>query len=119
MNPEEEKRIARLVAVAVKNALIDAQGLSRHQAADVALAAAKEAVRQQHEHFFAMLGVNIADAKQVAGFASDMEFLRSMHSGASAMGRRTAIFVLTAFLGGMVLAVTAGVKVLLGGHAGH
>lgn len=112
----DEERIAIVAAEAARRALVDAQGLSSKQAADVALAAAKEAVRETQAAFFALLGVNIGDAKEMAKFAADIEFLRAMHSNAGAVGRRAMMFIVTAFLGAMVLAIAAGLRVLLAPH---
>lgn len=113
MSPTEEVRLAGIVAKAVKDAMIGATGLSAQQASDVALAAATKAVQENQTRTFAILGVNINDAKEMAKFAADIEFLRAMHSNAGALGKRAAGYLLTAVLGGALLALWLGLKSLL------
>lgn len=109
MNRDELKQLAAAVA----DALIDKQGLSSAQASDIALAAATKAVQENQARTFALLGVNIADAKEMAAFAADIEFLRALHSNAGKVGNRVLMFTITAFLGAVALAIVAGLKVLL------
>lgn len=110
---DRDSAIARAVAMLVRDELIGTSGLSSKQASDIALAAANTAVRETQASFFSLLGVNIADQKDLAHFRADIEFLRAMHSNSAAVGKRAMMFIVTAFLGGVLVAIWAGLKVAL------
>lgn len=54
--------------------------LSRKELSDVALAAAKEAVRQQMGETFGLLGVNLADFNAVKAFRDDIDFAHTVRT---------------------------------------
>lgn len=68
-------------------------GITREEASNIALAAAKEATRQTLNESFALFGVNLMNFNDVKAFREDLEFVRSMRSGATTIGAK---FVLTA-----------------------
>lgn len=56
----------------------DRDAHSREELADIALAAAKEAVRQTLNETFAHLGVNLMNFEDVKEFRQDMEMVRTL-----------------------------------------
>lgn len=78
---------------------------SRPEAEGIALAASKVAVTEAMQQVFAMFGVNYANFDSREEFRKDIEFLRSLRSGARAAGSRffmvLVVLVATAFGAGM------------------
>ena len=114
MSDFSDSDIARIAATAVAEALKKFQGIERSDASNIALAAAKEAVRETHAELFALLGYNIADFRDINRLRGNMEFLDSLHTGSSKVGARMMFGIITILAGAFCLALWTGTKALIG-----
>lgn len=79
-------------------------GISKDDLSNIALAAAKEASRQTISETFALLGVNVSNFDDMKKFREDLEFMRSVRSGASKLGARFVLTIVSIVAGAVAIA---------------
>lgn len=84
--------------------------------ADIALAAAKEAVRQCMNETFALLGVNLSNFDDVKKFREDIEFVRSLRTGATKVGAKFVLTVVSIIAGAIAIGAWETIKQALHSH---
>ncbi|HEX4302820.1 MAG TPA: hypothetical protein VHZ78_08500 [Rhizomicrobium sp.] len=78
--------------------------ITREEASSIALAAAKEAVRQTMSEQFALLGVNIADFKDMQSLRDDLEWARRGRKLSEVTGHRIWTTIVGLAAGGLAIA---------------
>lgn len=91
-------------------------GISREEAANIALAAAKEATRTCLNETFALLGVNLSNFESVEQFRQDVEWLRRVRKVSEAGKSRAWMTVISIASAGLAVAAWESVKALIRGH---
>jgi len=86
---------------------------TRQEAADIALAAAKEAVRQQEERMFGLLGFNIANLDDMKQMRQDLEFAHSLRIKTSQAGAKVLLTIVGALTTAAVIGAWEGIKTML------
>lgn len=87
--------------------------LTRKEMSDIALAAAKEAVRQSEERMFAMLGYNVADLNDMKQLREDLEFAHTLRVGSKAAGARAALTLISIISSAIIIAAWEWLKPFL------
>jgi len=113
MAEPSDEYVSRIATEAAREALAGHKSLDKQQLSNMALAAAKEAVRETHAELFSLLGINIANFDDVKRFRANLEFLESLHSGTAKMGARAMFAFMTMMVGAIGLAVWLGIKAAL------
>jgi hypothetical protein len=114
MAEPSEETIARIAAHAANEAVRHAKSLSQTEMSNIALAAAKEAVRETHAELFALLGYNIADFKDINRLRGNLEFLNALHTNTSRASSRFMLGTVTLLIGAVGAALWMGLKAALG-----
>jgi hypothetical protein len=81
------------------------EGISREEAANIALAAGKESSRQTLNEVFGLMGVNLASADSIEAFRNDMIWLRRTRKMSDSISSKFAL----AFVG--IIAVAIGISI--------
>lgn len=90
--------------------------ITRTDASNIALAAAKEAARQTLSETFGMLGVNIADFESMQKFRDDLEWARHARQLSERTGHRAWTAVVTVAASGVAIGLWEYVRVLFSKH---
>lgn len=80
------------------------------QAQNIALAAAKEGVRQAQAELFALLGVNIANSEAVEIFREDLKFAHALRTRSAALGARFVMTMVSIIASAIAIALWEGAK---------
>lgn len=78
-------------------------GISREEASNIALAAAKEATREVMTETFALLGINISNFEDIKKLRDDLELLHSLRSGASKIGAKFVLTIVSIIAGAVAI----------------
>lgn len=76
---------------------------SEREASQIALAAAKEAVRETMTEMFSLLGVNVANFDSMQGLRDDLAFVRSLRHGATKAGGRFFLTIVSLIAGAVAI----------------
>lgn len=92
------------------------QFITREEASQIALAAAKEAVRETMAETFGILGVNVADFESMQKFRDDLEWARRARHLSERTGHRAWTTIVTVAASGVAIALWEYVRILFGKH---
>lgn len=90
--------------------------ITREEASSIALAAAKEAVRETLTETFAMLGVNLANFDSMQAFRDDIEWARRGRKISELTGRRIWTTLVAIGASAVAIGLWETIKNLLGKH---
>ena len=106
---EQDAHLRTVVAGAVATAL-GQQTFTKADAERLVNAAAEKAVIEYNAKMFAQLGFDMANMKDINRLRGNLDFLNSLHSGASRVGGWAMLAVITTLVGAFLLAFWEGVK---------
>lgn len=86
--------------------------ITQKQSADIALAAAKEAVRELNNEMFGLLGYNLADLNDVKKLRDDIEFAHRLRVNSNRFSMAIGFALISIVITGLTLAVWEGIKLL-------
>ena len=89
------------------------QFITREEASNIALAAAKEAARQTLNETFGMLGVNLANFDDMQKFRDDLTWVRRYRSLSDGAGRRAAMTIISVVSAGVAISLWEWIKSLI------
>lgn len=90
--------------------------ITREEASDIALVAAKEASRQTLNETFGMLGVNLANFESMQSFRDDLEWARRGRHISERTGARAWTALVTVAAGGFAIGLWEYIRMLIGRH---
>lgn len=82
----------------------------RSRDANLALAAAKEAVRECMTEQYALLGIDLANKDDLRQFRQDLEFMRTLRTGAHTIGAKFVLTVVSVIAGAIAIGAWEFVK---------
>lgn len=90
--------------------------VTQEEASNIALAAAKEAVRETLAETFGMLGVNVADFEAMQKFRDDLEWARHARELSERTGHRAWTAIVTVVASGLTIGIWEYVRTMIGKH---
>jgi hypothetical protein len=90
--------------------------MDRDRDSDLALASAKEAVRQMQSETFGLLGIDLANREDLRQFRQDLEFIRAWRTGAHTVGARFVLTLVSIVAGAIAIGAWEFIKSALHWH---
>lgn len=84
--------------------------ITREEASEIALAAAKEAARQTLNEVFGMFGVNLANFDSMQAFRSDLDWVKRGRKLSELTGKRIWTTIVALGAGGLAIALWEAVR---------
>lgn len=116
-NSDDDEALRELIQTIVRETHRVGFNLTREEASNIALAAAKEAVRQEHEHFFGLIGYDIANKEDQKRLRANMEFLNEFREGTKNAQTSVAKISFVTLVSALLYALYLGAKVAITGKA--
>lgn len=86
--------------------------VTRKELSDIALAAAKEAVRQSNNELFGLLGYNLADQDDTKALREDFIFIRKMRVNSGRVSMAFIFALMAVLASALAVTVWEGIKAL-------